>query len=108
MDLAKTNFRALWIKILFDQHELDAILDTGASAHNVISKKLAEKLGLKPEYCGNKVTTIGNEEVNISKPMKLSFKINGFTQEQPFVVVDTDIDFVILGCHLSQPLRRLT
>ena len=39
--------------------------------------------------------------------MKLSFKINGFTQEQPFVVVDTDIDFIILGMPFISTLTSI-
>ena len=85
--------------------DIDTIIDTGASGHNVIPLKIAEELNIQPQFEGRTVTTVGQECVRISKPFNLDFKINGFTQHQSFVIIDADIDFIILGmpfaCHLS-------
>ena len=91
------NFKAIWLKGLYQNIDLDIIIDSGASAHNVIPLEMAEKMGLKPIFKGNKVTTIGNEEVRISAPMELTITINGFEITQNFVVIDTKINFIILG-----------
>ena len=85
--------------------DIDTIIDTGASGHNVIPLKIAEELNIQPQFEGRTVTTVGQECVRISKPFNLDFKINGFIQHQSFVIIDADIDFIILGmpfaCHLS-------
>ena len=98
MDITKTvNFQAIWLKGRVGDKDIDMIIDTGASAHNVIPLKIAKEIGIEPQFNGKKVTTIGNEEVNISAPIKLTFKLNGFEQNLDFVIIDTDVDFCILG-----------
>ena len=82
---------------MYQNIDLDIIIDSGASALNVIPLEIAEKMGLTPIFKGKKVTTIGNEEVRISTPMKLTITINGFEITQDFVGIDTKISFIILG-----------
>ena len=72
------DFHAIWFQTCFNGKYADTIIDTGASAHNVIPKKIAESLGLKFVFTGNSVTTIGNEKVDMSAPLVLDFTINGY------------------------------
>ena len=111
MNTKNSNFNAIWFKTCFNVNgtnkDIDTIIDTGASGHNVIPLKLAEELKIQPLFEGRTVTTVGQECVRISKPINLDFKINGFTQQQPFVVIDADIDFIILGMPFAKSLSSV-
>ena len=65
----RSNFCSVWFKILINGEEKHCIIDTGASNHNVIPLEIANKIGLKPEFLGRTVTTIGDEKVPISQPI---------------------------------------
>ena len=105
--LKKTDFRAVWLKLRIGDKEVDSMIDTGASGHNVIPQSMAEELGLEPVYTGNTVTTISDTEVEVSRKMKLRFQINGYEQEQEFVVVKADLDFAIRGMPFVETLTSV-
>ena len=105
--LKKTDFRAVCLKLRIGDKEVDSMIDTGASGHNVIPQSMAEELGLEPVYTGNTVTTISDTEVEVSRKMKLRFQINGYEQEQEFVVVKADLDFAILGMPFVETLTSV-
>ena len=46
--LRKTNFRAVWLKLRIGDKDVDSMVDTRASGHNVIPQAIAEELGLEP------------------------------------------------------------
>ena len=87
--------------------EADSIIDTGASAHNVIPLEISKDLGLNPVFSGRSVTTIGKEVVPISDPLTLDFNINGFPQRQTFVVSDASFNFILFGMPFASTLTSV-
>ena len=107
LNMTKTDFRGIWIKTVINKKgEIDMIIDTGSS-RNIISKKEAERLGITPQWTDTKITTLGGHEFPISRPQNVQIEINGYPQSMEFVIVDTDIDFAILGLPFTDTLSSI-
>lgn len=107
IDAKTQNFTSVWFKVTINGKESHSIIDTGASAHNVIPLEIATELGLKPTFNGRSVTTIGKETVPISEPLTLDFEINGYQQRQTFVVSDASFDFILMGMPFASTLTSV-
>ena len=101
------NFCSIWFNSVFNNIEQQSIIDTGASKHNLIPLKIANKLGLKPIFLGRTVTTIGNEQVQICQAVTLDFEINGFRFNQTFHITDADFDFILFGMPFVDSLSSI-